>query len=163
MARLQQGPPRVRFYHLSVFSMEKALTGIVGKAWDRGLRVSIVAGEAAHAQWVDDLLWREPVGGFVPHGQWNRADPARHPVLIGLEPDERNDATVLILAAPRLVPDPERFDLIIDFVSGHDATMLAASRRRYQHYRGFGCVMEYWTQTLQGGWQKKSDAKPAEG
>lgn len=162
MARTHQEPPKVRFYQLAAMPLERALVGIVGKAWDRGLSVCLLANDAHHAQWLDELLWRFPHDGFLPHGQWKNPDPERQPILISLEPDARNGATVIVLASPKLLADPKQFDLVIDFVYNQNLASQNESRRRYSHYRKMGCQMEYWTQTPQGGWQKKRDVSPKE-
>ncbi|MEO5339113.1 MAG: DNA polymerase III subunit chi [Magnetococcus sp. MYC-9] len=155
MARTHQEPCTVRFYQLARLPLEKALVGIADKAWQRGLRLCLLAGDAQQAQRLDDLLWIYANQQFLPHGLWNGPDPELQPLLISLEPDERNQATLLLLAAPRLVAEPRRFDLIIDFVPGQEPVAVAASRERYRHYRALGCRMEYWTQTPQGGWQRQ--------
>lgn len=162
MARTHQEPPKVRFYQLAAMPLEKALVGIVGKAWNLGFYICMLANSAHHARWLDDMLWRVPHDSFLPHGQWHRPDPERQPILISLEPDDRNKASIVVLAAPKLVADPHRFDMIIDFVQGQDPTATDASRHRYRHYLQMGCNMEYWTQTPLGGWQKKVAVKTEE-
>lgn len=149
-----QEPPKVRFYQLSSTSLEKALVDIVNKAWKKGTKLCLMAHDPNHAQWLDDLLWRQPNDVFLPHGLWNGLDPERQPILISPEPDQRNGATLILLATPKLLRNPEKFDLVIDFVNGKSPNDLAASRQRYRHYRDLGCTMEYWAQSLQG-WQKK--------
>lgn len=156
MARTHQGPTTVRFYQLASMPMETALVGIVGKAWERGMAVNLLARDAPQAQRLDDLFWIHSPNQFLPHGLWSGPDPELQPVLISLEPDERNGATLLVLAAPHLLQDPLRFDMIIDFLQGQDPEGLAAGRHRYRHYRRLGCQMEYWTQAPQGGWKKHS-------
>lgn len=155
VARTHQNPPTVRFYQLAALPLDRALVGVITKAWERRLAVCLLVHDDRHARWLDDLLWREPIEGFLPHGLWKSPDCARQPVLISLEPDERNGATVAVVATPKPLPDPAMFDLIIDFVHGQDAEAVNASRRRYLHYRDQGCTMEYWTQTERGRWQKK--------
>ena len=157
MARTHAEPPTVRFYQLATMPLETALLGILGKAWDRGLRVCLLTKDAHQAQRLDDLLWVNPPHHFLPHGLWNGPDPALQPVLISLEPDARNGATLLVLATPLLVPDPMAFDLIVDFVRGGDPVVVTASRDRYRHYRALGCQMEYWIQTPQGGWKRQGE------
>lgn len=154
MARTHQDPPTVRFYQLATTPLEKVLVGVLEKAWTRKMLICLLAHDTTHAQALDDLLWRVPHGGFLPHGQWNRPDPERQPILISLEPDERNGASVIVLTTPRLLPDPARFDLVIDFVCGQDPMTLAESRKRYRHYKDLACNMEYWTKTPQGKWQR---------
>jgi DNA polymerase-3 subunit chi len=165
MARTHEAPTTVRFYQLASMPLETALVGIVGKAWERGILVNLLARDLRQAQRLDDLFWiHPPPHHFLPHGLWNAPDPELQPVLISLEPDERNGATLLVLAAPHLLVDPTRFDMIIDFLHGQDAEGLVAGRNRYRHYRALGCQMEYWTQGPQGGWKKQSaEATTAEG
>ena len=151
MARSHSDPATVRFYQLAATPLETALMGIVGKAWARGVFVNLLAKDGAQAQHLDDLFWIHQ--HFLPHGLWNGPDPELQPLLISLEPDQRNQATLLILATPRLLPDPMAFDMILDFLPGYDPTALAAGRDRYRHYRTLGCRMEYWLQNPQGGWQ----------
>ena len=154
MARTHPERPKVRFYQLAALSLEKALVGIVSKAWDRGLRLCLLAQNPPHAHWLDGFLWQCSNDLFLPHGLWDHPDPERQPILISLEPDDRNGATVIITTTHRQISDPEQFDMIIDFIQGQDPDALTASRTRYRHYRSLGCVMEYWTQSPQGGWQK---------
>ncbi|MBF0161782.1 MAG: DNA polymerase III subunit chi [Magnetococcales bacterium] len=151
MARSHSEPATVRFYQLAAMPLETALLGIVGKAWERGIRINLLAGDGAQAQRLDDLFWIQPP--FLPHGLWNGPDPEQQPLLISLEPDLRNQATLLVLATPRLLPESGGVAMIIDFLPGHDPAALARGRDRYRHYRSLGCRMEYWQQNPRGGWQ----------
>ena len=158
MARTHEAATTVRFYQLANMSLETALVGIVGKAWEREMVVNLLARDVQQAQRLDDLFWIHPPHHFLPHGLWSGPDPELQPVLISLEPDDCNGATLLVLAAPHLLAEPMRFDMIIDFLHGQDAEGLAAGRNRYRHYRDLGCQMEYWTQAPQGGWKKQAGA-----
>ncbi len=155
MARTHDDPPLVRFYQLAASPFESVLVRIVNKAWERGLRVCLRAADAGHAHYLNELLWRQPIDGFLPHGLWNGSEIEKQPVLIAPVVDDRNGASVIVLAVAERVPEPERFDMVVDFVPGADPNALAASRDRYRHYRDRGCTMEYWIQTPEGGWHKK--------
>ncbi|MBF0370192.1 MAG: DNA polymerase III subunit chi [Magnetococcales bacterium] len=155
MARSREGQPTARFYQLGATPLERALARIATKAFEKGLKSCVVAGDGHRAMHLDDLLWREPVDGFLPHGIHGRDEAERQPVLLSSTPQDMNGATVAILAAPIPLPDPQRFDLIIDFVDGDNPNALAMSRERYRHYRDRGCDMEYWIQTPDGAWKKK--------
>ncbi|MBF0462409.1 MAG: DNA polymerase III subunit chi [Magnetococcales bacterium] len=157
MARTHPEPPTVRFYQLAAMPLETALVGLLGKAWERGMRINLVVKDGQQAQRLDDFLWIHPPNQFLPHGLWSGPDPELQPVLISLEPDARNGATVLMVATPLLIADPTAFDLVIDFLPSQHPDALAAGRNRYRHYRALGCQMEYWIQTPQGGWKRQGE------
>lgn len=159
MTTAHQKLPMVRFYQLAAMPLEKALVGILDKALDRKMATCLLANDPNHARWLDDRLWSSPYAGFLPHGLWSGPDPDRHPILISLEPDQRNGASLIVMTTPKLVEEPERFEMVIDFVQERSEQDKIASRHRYRHYQNLGCVMEYWIQTPRGGWQKKTTTK----
>ena len=155
MARGEPASPTlVRFYQLAAQPLESALARIAHKAWDRGWRCCVVAAGQEQARRLDDLLWVQPPGGFLPHRLWDAPEPERQPLLIALEPDDRNGATVLLMAAGRPPVAPERFDMVVEFADARDETALEASRQRFRRYRELGCRLEYWIQGPEG-WVKK--------
>ncbi|WP_130471674.1 DNA polymerase III subunit chi [Candidatus Magnetaquicoccus inordinatus] len=156
MARTHHDAPVVRFYQLANMPLQAALLTILSKAWQRGMRICLLAGDAQQAQYLDEMLWSmPPPQQFLAHGLWSGAEAARQPILISLEAEDLNQATLLIMAAPRIVENPARFDMVIDFVAGSDAQAVRASRERYRHYRQLGCRMEYWLQGEYGEWQRQ--------
>lgn len=156
MARTGTGPPLVRFYQLAASPFETVLVRIANKAWERGLRVCLRAADASHAHHLNDLLWRQPADGFLPHGLWNGGHVERQPLLIAPGVDDRNGASVIILGVAEPLAQPDRFDMVVDFVPGGDPLARAASRDRYRHYRQLGCTLEYWIQAPEGGWSRKT-------
>ncbi|MBF0285747.1 MAG: DNA polymerase III subunit chi [Magnetococcales bacterium] len=154
MARTGEGAATVRFYQVSE-TLESALLKVVHKAHERGLRQCVVAAGVQHARRLDDLLWTLPVAGFLPHRLWNASEPERQPLLIALEPDDRNAATVLVSAHGEPFREAARFDLVIDFVDAREPDGLTRGRDRFRFYRDQGHRMEYWEQGAEG-WQKKA-------
>lgn len=157
MARSRAGdPPVVRFYQLGATPREQALARILAKAWERHLRCCVVASDPAHAGYLDDFLWSHPAAGiFLPHGLENTPQARLQPVLIATAPVEVNGATVAVMACERLLENPERFDMVVEFVESARPDALRTSRERYRRYRELGCTMEYWEQG-EGGWSRKA-------
>lgn len=157
MARSREGePPVVRFYQLGATPMEAAMARIIAKAWERGMRVCVVAADPHHAKHLDDFLWSHPSAGlFLPHGVAGAPQDALQPVLIATAPVEGNGATVAVMACERLLETPQRFDMVVEFVDGSQPDALRASRERFRRYRELGCAMEYWEQG-DGGWSRKA-------
>ncbi|MBF0428105.1 MAG: DNA polymerase III subunit chi [Magnetococcales bacterium] len=153
MARLREGPTTVRFYQVAGSSPDIALTGILFKVVEQGSRACLLALDATHVKRLDEMLWRYPLDRFLPHGPWDGPDPQRQPVLITLQPDDCNGASVLVVAASRGVDKPEQFDMVVDFVDPREP--VANARDRYRRYQTLGCVMEYWIQSPEGRWTQK--------
>ncbi|MBF0626137.1 MAG: DNA polymerase III subunit chi [Magnetococcales bacterium] len=156
MARSTAAPVIVRFYQLAATPLDAAIARIADKAYRLGLKLCVVAPGPDWARQLDQFLWRFPPEGFLPHALWDDPEAPIHPLIIALEPDDRNGATVAITAGDVLLAAPERFDRVVDFALAGDPQSLADSRNRYRHYRGLGCDMEYWTQNDRGEWAKKS-------
>ncbi|MBF0446602.1 MAG: DNA polymerase III subunit chi [Magnetococcales bacterium] len=153
-------PTTVRFYQLGLSTLEMAVTAILSKAWDRGIKsLLLTPGEDAVRYW-DAQLWRAPQEGFLPHGPASGNDPERQPILISSELTDQNGASLIILTAPRLVTTPEQFDMVVDFVDGQNPEARLASRSRYAHYRDLGCRLEYWAQEPDRRWSLKNKTPP---
>ena len=161
MARTDaKAPTTVRFYQLGVSTIEAAVTGILSKAWAKGVKTTLLTPGPEPTRYWDSLLWRLPVDSFLPHGPATGPDPERQPVLIASEQDDKNGATLIVLVTPHLLAKPEQYDMVIDFVDGSSPDALAASRSRYKKYMDLGCQMEYWIQDQDRRWSLKSKTPP---
>jgi DNA polymerase-3 subunit chi len=105
-------------------------------AWERGHAVTVVTTDAPAAQAMDEMLWSSPPGRFLPHevaapGKGGRA-PIRICTAAGLDSGE-----VVINLCPQPVPEPERFERLLEFVP-FDASARGASRQRFSAYRKAG-------------------------
>ncbi len=149
-------PTTVRFYQLGVSNLEAAIASIIAKAWAKGVKSTLLTPGPDQSRFWDGLLWQSPPGEFIPHGPADGADPKLQPILIATDEDDRNGASLIVLTTPRLVKEPQRFDLVIDFVDGTSQEALNASRSRYKHYMDMGLAMEYWIQDqTTGKWSLK--------
>ncbi|MEO5376290.1 MAG: DNA polymerase III subunit chi [Magnetococcus sp. DMHC-6] len=155
MARTQEGSVTARFYQLGLSTLEYTLPRLLAKIWEAGRKSCLVASSQQQALWLDELLWREPKEGFLPHGRCDRPNPELQPVLICLQAEDINGASVVLDLGDRVLENPARFDMVIDFVVGSDPQSVAASRLRYRAYRQLQCQMEYWVQGEGGKWEKR--------
>nr|CRH06616.1 putative DNA polymerase III, chi subunit [Candidatus Magnetococcus massalia] len=156
MARLEQGPLKVRFYQLATDTRERALLKIVHKVYGLKMRCCLVAESAEQAKWVDDHLWRYPPDSFLPHGMAHEEMATEQPILISDQPQDSNGATVVVMLGSQPLEKLEQFDMLVDFVPSDDESR-RGSRLRYKHYLDAGCTMEYWIQDAKGGWAKHGD------
>ncbi len=108
---------------------------LTDKAFRGGNRVLISVGSEKHAKDIDQLLWKVPNTGFIPHGQ---ASDVSNKVAIdyNLGPGDHDDCLINL---SHKVPDYcARFKRICEVVVFNNEAR-AASRERFKYYqqRGF--------------------------
>ena len=143
---MNESPTRVDFYLLSApGEQERMRTAcrVVDKAWQRGLKVWVWAGDDEHLQSLDDLLWTFRQDSFVPHETIAESAPSEEPsapVLLSVQASSLAHTDVLINLSGKL---PERASLpprIAEFV-GPEADARARGRDRFRGYRDMNCEL----------------------
>ncbi len=116
---------------------------IAEKAFEQGLRVSILAEGPEEVAELDDLLWTFSDRSFVPHGCWPaEEDFARDtPVLIGCGSVPRSHRDVLINLGQELADDPAGYARICEVVGGAEPEKKTA-RERWRRYRDAGLELD---------------------
>jgi DNA polymerase-3 subunit chi len=111
---------------------------LAGKALAQGKRMLIYAPEAETASRVDRMLWTWPAIGFVPHCAAHDPLAAETPVLIASDPQTSPDCEVLLNLGADCPPHFERFERLLEVVSGEQSER-QAGRNRYRFYleRGY--------------------------
>lgn len=111
---------------------------IAEKALLQGRMVYIHAENEAAARQLDELFWREPATGFLPHAMaGSREDSAGTPVIIG-HGDDPGDHHDVLINLSRAVPDFfTRFQRVAELVTG-DENARRDARDRWKHYRHRG-------------------------
>ena len=107
------------------------------KALEQGLRVLLLTPDESAAASMDQMLWRIPATGFLPHCR--ARDPLADvtPVIVDHDPGElTHDQVLLNLGSERPVFF-SRFQRLIEIVTADEADRLAA-RERFRFYRDRG-------------------------
>jgi DNA polymerase-3 subunit chi len=146
----------VSLYHLTTHPLEKILPRILEKVYDGGLRALVVTDTTDHMQALNAALWTYSSGAFLPHGaDGNKSvDPADNPIWISVEPNNKNNATVLVLTNGRNVDDLSNYARCVDIFDGNDPTALASAEKRRDQYQKQGHAIVYWKQSLNGNWDQ---------
>lgn len=146
----------VSLYHLTTHPLEKVLPKILEKVYGGGLRALVVTNTVDHMQALNASLWTYSSGAFLPHGmEGNKLDdPKDNPVWLTLEPNNKNNATVLVLTGGRSVGDLSGYTRCVDIFDGNDPAALASAQERHQHYQQSGHQVVYWKQSLNGNWDQ---------
>ena len=129
---------QVDFYLLGKSSLEadKLACRLALMAWERKQGVFLVTDSDTTCEQLNELMWLYPEGRFLPHTRATDQDARKSPVNIGLFSD-LNPTDVVINLSPGAVPEPERFNRILEIVPYADDER-QASRLKFKAYRNQG-------------------------
>jgi len=115
----------------------KVACALAGKAFTRGLRLTVYCPDAETAHRIDRLLWMTPSTGFVPHCGPDDPLAMETPVIIDCSGDNLLHDEVLLNLRPESPQFFSRFQRLIEIVSLEDADRSGA-RERFRFYRERG-------------------------
>lgn len=146
----------VLFYHLTESKLEDALPPLLEKSVERGWTVAVQTRDPERRDALDAHLWVYRDDSFLPHGTEEGASPARQPVLLTVQPENLNAASVRFLVDGAEPPETLDYDRVVFVFDGYDATQLEAARGQWKKLKGEGHTLTYWQQTPEGRWEKKA-------
>lgn len=129
---------QVDFYVLKTSSLDarKLACRLAVMAWERGHHITLITDTDALARDMDELLWELPHDRFLPHGLASQPEGKVAPVMITTMP-QVSSGDVMINLSLHAVPEPARFNRLLEIVSQQDDQLLA-SREKYRFYRDQG-------------------------
>ena len=133
---------QVDFYVLArtTQSAEQLSCRLAMMAWEQGHRVAVCTGSDQAARRLDEMMWDDPPGRFLPHA--SGADDGAAPVqILAGHADIAPHRDLVINLCPDAVPDPERFARLCEIVPA-DSAQRKASRGKYRIYRELGLSPE---------------------
>jgi DNA polymerase III subunit chi len=145
----------VGFYHLKSTPLERALPQLLERALAGGHRIIVMAASEERVMSLDSLLWTWRDDSFLPHGTRRDANAARQPVLLTIEDENPNAATMLVLIDGMRSVHQGAFARVADMFDGNDDEALAAARQRWREAKEAGHTLTYWQQT-ETGWEKRA-------
>ncbi len=147
----------VLFYHLQRQPIEKVLPQLLERSLERGWRVVVQAASDERVEALDAHLWTYRDDAFLAHGTWRESEAAQQPVLLTVQDDNPNGATVRFLIDGAPVPqDAAKYQRIVLLFDGEDDDAVAAARARWTEMKAQGFDATYWQADEQGRWQKKA-------
>jgi len=137
----------VLFYHLKGQMLEQVLPSLLQRSLERGWRVVVQASSDERVDGLDAHLWTWRDDAFLPHGTWREAEAAEHPILLTVNDDNPNHATVRFLIDGAGMPaDAATYERL-------EAVELA--RNRWTEAKSAGFEVTYWQADEHGRWQRQ--------
>jgi DNA polymerase-3 subunit chi len=145
------------FYHLQRRPLERVLPTLLEKSLDRGWRVVVQASSEERVEALDAHLWTYRDDSFLPHGTWREASANEQPILLTLNDDNPNAASVRFLIDGAPVPaDVEAYQRVVLLFDGEAPDAVEDARARWSEARARGLEATYWQSDDEGRWQRKA-------
>jgi len=147
----------ILFYHLHGQKLESVLPTLLEKSLERGWRVAVQGASEERIDAIDAHLWTYRDDGFLPHGTWREPDSAAQPVLLTINEDNPNAATVrFLIEGAALPPDADSYQRLVLLFDGDDDEAVAAARVHWTAAKAKGFDATYWQPDENGRWVKKA-------
>lgn len=147
----------ILFYQLMRRPVEGALPQLLEKSFERGWRVVVQGASEERIDALDAHLWTYNDRSFLPHGTWRDPQAADQPILLTVNGDNPNGATVRFLIDNAPVPDDAAaYERIVLMFDGEDDEALALARERWTDAKAKGLEATYWQTDEAGRWIKKA-------
>ena len=132
---------KVEFVNLKQAGLgaQRAAALLAARHHSGGARVLVMAADPVQAGEVDRLLWSLDPAGFVPHARAGSPGDDQEPVLIAEGPENRNQATVLVMLCPPPelpLDDYQRLVLLVPAQEGPELTLCRDLYRQMQRTPG---------------------------
>jgi len=147
----------ILFYHLQRQPIERVLPTLLEKSIERSWRVVVQAGSEERIEALDAHLWTYREGSFLPHGTWREPEAAQQPILLTINDENPNGATVRFLVDGVAVPaDAKAYQRIVLLFNGDDPDAVDTARLRWSDAKKQGFDLTYWQSDEHGRWQRKA-------
>ena len=147
----------ILFYHLKGQRLEQVLPPLLQRSLERGWRVVVQAASEDRIEALDAHLWTWRDDAFLPHGTWREPDAGEQPVLLTLDGENLNQATVrFLLEGAELPGDATAYQRLVLLFDGDDPDAVAAARERWARAKKDGFEVTYWQSDENGRWQRQA-------
>lgn len=147
----------ILFYQLNGQTLEQILPPLIARSLERGWRVAVQASSDERVEALDAHLWTWRDDAFLPHGTWRGAEAAEQPVLLTVNADNPNGATVRFLVDGAAVPaDAAAYERLVLLFDGDDPEALETARARWTSAKSEGFEVTYWRTDENGRWQRQA-------
>jgi DNA polymerase III subunit chi len=145
------------FYHMKGQTPEQVLPSLLQKSLERGWRVVVQASSDERVEALDAHLWTWRDDSFLPHGTWREAEAAEQPIILTVNDDNPNGATVrFLLDGATLSGAATGYERIVLLFDGDDPDAVEAARARWSEAKAAGVEVTYWQADERGRWRRQA-------
>jgi DNA polymerase-3 subunit chi len=146
----------ILFYQLQKRPLEQVLPSLLEKSLQRGWRVVVEAASSERIEALDAHLWTYRDDSFLPHGTAQQAEAPEQPILLSINGDNPNGASVRFLIDGAPIPaDIAAYERIVLIFEGDDPDAVALARERWADVKATEIEATYWQADENGRWQQK--------
>ena len=146
----------VLFYHLEHQPLERVLPSLLERTLERGWRAVIKSGNRERLEALDTHLWIYQDNSFLPHGISKDANAALHPIVLTLEDDNPNSATVRFLVDGASAASLDAYERVVYLFDGRVQEAVQQARDAWKVAKSAAFEVTYWQQTACGKWERKA-------
>lgn len=147
----------VLFYHLQNMHLQSVLPLLLEKSVERGWQVVVEATTEHCVDALDAYLWTYRDDSFLPHATWRAAEAAGQPVVLTVNDENPNGASVRFLVDKAPLPaDAGAYERVVMIFDGDDDEALAVARGAWTSCKAQGFAATYWQADENGRWKKRA-------
>jgi DNA polymerase III subunit chi len=147
----------ILFYHLKGQTLEQVLPALLQKSLERGWRVVVQASSDERVEALDAHLWTWRDDAFLPHGTWRDTEAAEQPIVLTVNEENPNRATVRFLVdGANMSADAAGYDRIVLLFDGDDPDAVETARARWSEAKASGAEVTYWQADENGRWRRQA-------
>jgi DNA polymerase III subunit chi len=147
----------ILFYQLKGQTPEQVLPSLLAKSLERGWRVVVQAASDERVEALDAHLWTWRDDAFLPHGTWRDAEAAQQPIVLTVNDENPNRATVRFLVdGVGMAADVTGYDRIVLLFDGGDPDAVEMARKRWADAKAAGAEVTYWQTDEHGRWRRQA-------
>jgi DNA polymerase-3 subunit chi len=147
----------ILFYHLKGQTPEQVLPALLQKSLERGWRVVVQASSDERVEALDAHLWTWRDDAFLPHGTWRDSEVAEQPIVLTVNEENPNGATVRFLVdGATLSGAAAAYERIVLLFDGDDPDAVERARARWSEAKSAGIEVTYWQADERGRWQRQA-------
>ena len=146
----------VLFYHLEHHPLERVLPTLLERTLERGWRAVIQSGNQERLDALDTHLWTYRDDSFLPHGISKDANSERHPIVLTMDDDNPNNASVRFLVDGASAGALETYERVVFLFDGRMQEAVQQARDAWKSAKAAGFDVTYWQQAAGGKWERKA-------
>jgi DNA polymerase-3 subunit chi len=144
------------FYHMKGQTPEQVLPALLQKSLERGWRVVVQASSDERVEALDAHLWTWRDDAFLPHGTWRDSEAAEQPIVLTVNEENPNGATVRFLVdGANLSGEVAAYERIVLLFDGEDPEAVEIARARWSEAKAAGVEVTYWQADEHGRWRRQ--------